>query len=301
MALKPNSLLEDHPAGETGDVNTIVNGNWTTINNYINPGAGLTARLDDGTPPGSGNVITASGDVFLGSDAGATIFFETDRENYTILSVTNATTALVVGSGGELSAQSFQLFRTTETARTALARGLVKQTRIESAQDAMILRWNHSLLRFDLQNIPGYNVALGRVLYGGGASTDLASSADFTFDDSTDILTVNGFALTKAFRLTHATISSAASIGIDFALNQLRSINPLSADVTFSTSNLAAGRQQILRIVCDGTLRNFTWPGSWVWLGSAPASIAANKTGLLTLIAFGTSDSDVVAKWEVEP
>lgn len=299
MALKPNSLLEDHPSGQ-GDINLIINGNWTTLNNYVNPAAGLTATLNDGVPPGAGNVVIASGDVFTSDDVGATIFFESDRQNYTILSYVSPTQVTILGSG-ELSSQSFQLYRTTETTRTTYIRGLTKRVRMVSGDDKKVPRWNHSLLRCDMVNQPGYNVTLGRVLYGGGSNADLTSSADFTFDDTTDILTVAGFVLAKAYRYTHDTIASAASITLDFALNQLRSINTLAADVTFATSNLAAGRQQVLRIVCDATPRNFTFPGGWVWLGTAPTAIAAGKTGIMTLMAFGTTDSTVVAKWEVQP
>lgn len=299
MALNPNSLLEDHPSG-VGDLNSIINGNWRTLNNYVNPAAGLTATLDDGTPPGAGNVVIASGDVFTSDDVGAVIFFESDRESYVILSYVSPTQVTIIGSG-ELASQSFQLYRTTETARTAYVRGLTKRVRIVGGDDDKILQWNHSLLRFDFVYPPGYNIAAGRLLFGGGTSSDLTSSADLTFDDSSDILTVAGRVTARGYQWTHDTIASAGSITIDFALHQLRSINTLAADVTFATSNLAAGRQQILRIVCDGTPRNFTFPGSWVWLGTAPASIAANKTGILTLTAYGSSDSSVVAKWEVEP
>jgi hypothetical protein len=39
-----------------------------------------------------------------------------------------------------------------------------------------------------------------------------------------------------------------------------------------------------------------------VFVGSAaPASIAANKTGLLELYSYGTTDANVVARWSVQP
>lgn len=299
MALQPNSLLEDHPQG-TGDLNAIVNGNWNSINNYINPAAGLTARLDDDSPPGVGNTVNASGNVFTADDVGATIFFQTDRVNYTIATYVSATKVTVIATG-ELAAQPFLLYRTGEVERTVLIRGLIKRARMVAGDDKKVPRWNSSLSRCDMENMAGYGVTAGRVLLGGGASTDLTSSSDIVFDDTTDLLTINGKALAKNFYLTHDTLASGASIQIDFSLNELRSISALAHDPTFTTANLAAGRRQTLRIVCDGTPRNFTWPGSWVWLGTAPASIAAGKTGLLTLVAYSSADSGVVAKWEVEP
>jgi hypothetical protein len=49
-------------------------------------------------------------------------------------------------------------------------------------------------------------------------------------------------------------------------------------------------------------VRNFTFPGGWKFIGAAaPASIAANKTALLTLTGFGANDSDVTAEYVVEP
>lgn len=298
---QPNSLLEDHPDG-TGDLNALHNGNWNTINNYINPAAGLTARLDDDSPPGAGNTVNASASVFTSDDVGATIFFLTDRQNYTISAFTSATKVTVSGTPGELAAQPFMLFRTGQTEYTTLIRGLVKRTRMIAGDNNKVPRWNNSLSRCEMADFPGYNVTLGRVLLGGGSSTDLTSSSDLTFDDSTDLLTVTGKVLAKNFHHTHATIASAASIQLDFQLEELRSINTLAHDVTFTSANLAAGRKQKLRIVCDGTGRNFTFPAGWVFIGAAaPASIAAGKTALLKLTAFGAADTDVVAEYSVQP
>ena len=50
------------------------------------------------------------------------------------------------------------------------------------------------------------------------------------------------------------------------------------------------------------TACSLVWPAAWKWVGAvAPVNIAANKTGLLQLWCFGTSESDVVARWLVEP
>lgn len=295
----PNSLLEDHPDG-IGDLNAIFNGNWAKLNAYVNPAADLTARLDDNSPPGSGNVVNASAAVFTSDDVGAIIFFEDERVNYTIASYVSATKVTVIGSG-ELTAQSFTIYRLGQSPRTTYMRGLAKRVRMLASDDKKVPRWNHTDGKCDMVDLPGYNVTSGNILFGGGSSTDVANSADLNFNDTTDLLTINGRALAKNFNLTHDTLASGSSIQIDFSLNQLRSISTLAHDATFTAANLAAGRRQTLRIVCDGTGRNLTWPGSWVWLGTAPTAIAASKTGLLTLIAFSSADSGVVAKWEVQP
>lgn len=298
MGLYPSSNLEDHPDG-LGDLNAIHNSNWQVLNNWISAAFGLTATLNDESA-GAGNIVNASAGIFDDAD-GATIFFLTDRLNYTITSHTSATRAIVGGTPANLASQPFLLFRSSETEYTALARGLLKLTRLGASEDKKVPRWSNSLQRMVLENFPGYAATSGQVLFGGGAGNDMSSSADLVFDDSINLLTVGGNVLANSFRYSHATIASAASIAIDFNTNELSSINTLAHDVTFAASqNIAAGRKKIVRIVCDGTPRTLAFP-AWVWLNtSAPASIAAGKTGLLTLVAFGTADTDVVARWEVE-
>lgn len=96
------------------------------------------------------------------------------------------------------------------------------------------------------------------------------------------------------------TLAYAGSVALDFDSNAMQTI-ALTGDITFTTSNKAAGRRKVLRIVCDGTGRNFTWP-SWKFVGAAgPASIAASKVARLELDCFGTAESDVLARYVVEP
>lgn len=96
------------------------------------------------------------------------------------------------------------------------------------------------------------------------------------------------------------TVTYAGSTNIDLNAGQRQSV-ALTGDVTFTTSNRGDGKKVLLRIVSDGSLRNFTFP-SWVFVGgTAPASIAANKTALLTLDAFGSNDTDIAATYVVQP
>lgn len=303
MSLQPNSLLEDHPGG-SGDLNAIINGNWTKINNYVNPGANLTARLDDDTPPGIGNVVNSSGDVFTSDDVGATIFFLTDRLNYVIATVSSGTKCTVTTTG-ELTAQPFILYRLGEVERTVLARGLSKRAQLGSSFDKKVLRYDNTHTRFNFENYPDYNVTLGRVIFGGGTNADPTSSADLSFDDSLDILDTPRVRAGKHFDtglLNGTTDANDGAITFDFNQEQFIDINTLQAALTIASANLAAGRWLHVRIVCDGTLRNLTFPGGWVFVGSAaPASIAASKTGLLSLRSYGTTDANVVATWLVQP
>jgi len=109
----------------------------------------------------------------------------------------------------------------------------------------------------------------------------------------------------QAYNLTldrFNTLSPAASVAIDAdpALPVFNSLL-LDQDTTFTTANLGAGRSASVRVTADGTTRMLTFPTGWTWLGSgAPTEIASGDVGYLSIVAYGTSDSDVVAAWSYE-
>lgn len=106
----------------------------------------------------------------------------------------------------------------------------------------------------------------------------------------------------NTLRRVHPTkvLTYAATTDINLDAGERQSVD-LTGNVTFTTSNKADGKKVVLKIKCDGTGRNFTFP-SWVFIGAAaPASIAANKTALLILEAFGTNETDIIATYAVEP
>lgn len=96
------------------------------------------------------------------------------------------------------------------------------------------------------------------------------------------------------------TLTYAASTDLDFTDTEQRDL-ALTGNVTFTTSNKSSGMVMEIRITSDGSTRNFTFP-SWKFVGAAaPASIAANKTARLQLRCYGTADTDIVARYLVEP
>lgn len=98
----------------------------------------------------------------------------------------------------------------------------------------------------------------------------------------------------------HSTLTYAASTALDFLGDSFRTVT-LTGDITFTTSNRMAGRSLTIRIVGDGSVRTFTFP-AWKFVGAAaPASLAANKIAILTITAFGTADTDIVAAYSAEP
>lgn len=106
-----------------------------------------------------------------------------------------------------------------------------------------------------------------------------------------------GNLLRAAFPLR--TLAYAASTDLNLNDSEEMTVT-LAGNITFTTSNRAAGRRQVVRIVCDGSLRTLTFP-AWVFVGSTPANIAASKTALLKLICYGTNDTDIVAEYSVQP
>ena len=104
----------------------------------------------------------------------------------------------------------------------------------------------------------------------------------------------------SACNITQGTIDYAASIEADFAAQSI-GIVTLTGVLTITTANLAAGRSFTLAIVGDGSERALTLP-AWKFVGAAaPATIAASKTGILSLLSIGTTDGAVVAAWAVQP
>jgi hypothetical protein len=97
--------------------------------------------------------------------------------------------------------------------------------------------------------------------------------------------------------------------GLPFASNMVLNFGTfgskrvtLTGDVAFSAVGQLYGSQMTVRIQSDSSLRNMTWPAGWKFVGAAaPTSIAANKTALLQLWAFGLNESDIVARYIVEP
>jgi hypothetical protein len=129
-------------------------------------------------------------------------------------------------------------------------------------------------------------------------------------DDTTAFSVVNGAAFndvlinkSASIRRLHThqeEIPYASNIVFNFLSFGSKRIT-LAGDVTFSATGFGYGTYINVRIRCDGTPRNLNWPG-WKFVGgAAPATIAANKTALLHLWAFGLAETDVVAQYIVEP
>jgi hypothetical protein len=129
-------------------------------------------------------------------------------------------------------------------------------------------------------------LASGRVIAGAAA------------DDGVNALQTSTFGVTNTV-VPIVSVSYSATTTIDFTAADYKTVT-LAGNITFATSNLAAGRQSVVRIVCDTSTRNLTFPGTWIWLGSIPTTIAANKNGILSLTSYGSTDAGVIAAYSVQ-
>jgi hypothetical protein len=74
----------------------------------------------------------------------------------------------------------------------------------------------------------------------------------------------------------------------------------ITGNITYTASNYSAGRSLSVRITCDGTARNLTFPTNWVFVGAKPTSIAASKVAVLSVTSFGTTEANAVAAYAVQ-
>jgi hypothetical protein len=110
-------------------------------------------------------------------------------------------------------------------------------------------------------------------------------------------------ALIKDLRGVSFAYTYAATIDISFALNTYWLARlALTGNVTFTSSGWLFATHKRIKISSDGSIRTFTFPANWKFIGAAaPANIAANKVGILELWCDGTAETDVCARWSVQP
>lgn len=94
---------------------------------------------------------------------------------------------------------------------------------------------------------------------------------------------------------THVTVTFTSPTDIDFSDGQFMSLS-INGNLTLTGSGYAAGREVWLKITeTGGSARTIAKPAGWVNLGGTfPTSLAANKTLLIHLIAYGATEASVV-------
>lgn len=102
------------------------------------------------------------------------------------------------------------------------------------------------------------------------------------------------------FRPVHATITYGGTITFDLDAALCQSVT-LTGDLIIQTTTLAAGQEITLYLEASGGTRNLTWPASWRWLGTMPATVASGKILAVNIRSRGTTAAAVVASFQVEP
>lgn len=92
---------------------------------------------------------------------------------------------------------------------------------------------------------------------------------------------------------------ATTTTALNFSTEGLKTIS-IAANTTFTASNYAAGKTVTVRVTSDATSRTLAFPPSWKFVGTKPTSIAASKTGILTVTSFGTTEAECIAAWAVE-
>jgi len=102
-------------------------------------------------------------------------------------------------------------------------------------------------------------------------------------------------------RTVTALTPTTSSVALDLStLHGTIRTHAITGNITYTTSNLAAGREVTIIITCDATLRTFTFPAGWVFVGAKPTGIAISKVAVLTLTATSTTDASVIAAYAVQ-
>ena len=118
----------------------------------------------------------------------------------------------------------------------------------------------------------------------------------------TPLASVNstGTVLAQNIQLAVGTLATTGTVNLDFNTEGYETQAALTGNVTYTASNYAAGKSVTVRVINGGTQRTLTFPTNWVFVGTKPSNIAANKTGVLTVTSFGTTEADCVAAWAVQ-
>jgi hypothetical protein len=129
-------------------------------------------------------------------------------------------------------------------------------------------------------------------------------NVDNTSDANKPVSTATQTALDAKIDRTFADASLTYAATVDLNMQALAGLYrtlTLTGNVVFTTSNRAVGRSVVIRLLAGASARTLGFPVGWVFLGTAPTSLAANKTAVLSLAFFGTADTDCVAAYAVQP
>jgi hypothetical protein len=123
------------------------------------------------------------------------------------------------------------------------------------------------------------------------------TSQDISAQDVRDILTnINDSAPIQDIT---ASGNNAGAVTID--LNKpVQTITLTGAVTSVATTSRDSALSKMAKILFTpgSSDRATTWNSTWNWMGTKPSGIFANLKGLLTVVNFGSAETDIVAAFE---
>lgn len=108
--------------------------------------------------------------------------------------------------------------------------------------------------------------------------------------------TINGYVAANNYTMPVQTEASN-NVLLDFTGGTGLHTRSANGSIVITATNYSVGAVKTLFITSDSTSRSLTFPSAWIWLGSKPTSIAASRTGVLTVTSLGTAEANAVASW----
>lgn len=134
--------------------------------------------------------------------------------------------------------------------------------------------------------------ALGSALYWGAISDGQVVIRSSNKLQGTDNL--------RNLRLAALSYSGGFALDFDPALATTKTA-ALTTGLTFTYSNLAAGRMIDVFLTGDGSSRTLAFPSGTIFVNTAPTALAANKHAKMTLVSTTAAASGVMVLYSVEP
>ena len=239
---------------------------------------------------------TTAGDLIQMNAAG------TDNER---LAIGSAGQVLTVNSGGtqaEWAAASGGGGSASDSFKTISVSGQSDVVADSSTDTLTLVAGSNVTLTTDASADSVTIAASGGSTSPAGSNTQVQFNNSGSFGASSDLVWNGNHIVTKGVSYNVATDStSSGTVTLDFDGGQLIQLtSALGGDITFAASNMAAGKVLSVKMVNGGSSRTLTFPTNWKFVGAKPTTIAASKTAVLALTAYGTAEADVVAAWAVE-
>lgn len=319
----------------TSDIQTQLNAKASTAvvtsgANGLAPASGggttnfLRADGTWGVPPGGGGVADGDkGDIVV--SAGATVW-TIDAGVVSLAKMANATALSVIGNGTNASATPTNLVAGTDghvmrrsgttlgfgtVATAGIADSAITNAKVATGIDAAKLA-DGSVSNTELQYLNGVTSNVQTQLdskLGAGAATPVSNTkavpidADPAFVEDSEAsnelkkTTIGGIRTRLNTIQIGTSLGTTGAVNLDFAalVGTLQTI-AATGDITFTASNMAAGRTFELEIAAGASTRTLAWPAAWVALGAAlPLSLASGEILCVAVRSNGTTEASVRA------